>query len=137
MEYSDPKWHWNAPFATPEPTKFLGGTPRPPLKEDVSFAVHFINICIHHRARHCAFPDFLVETHFDPCICKRSPRHHPKHCHLGLFLFGPLLMPDIDRSFHNFRSQSLDLCQFRSRSLGCEAEARLFVLYFNATKHFY
>ena len=28
---------------------------------------------------------------FISSICKRSPRHHPKHCHLGLFLFGPLL----------------------------------------------
>ena len=28
MDYSDPKWHWNAPFATPEAEKSLGEDPR-------------------------------------------------------------------------------------------------------------
>ena len=32
MEYSDPKWHWNAPFATPEATKFLREEPPTPLE---------------------------------------------------------------------------------------------------------
>ena len=52
MEYSDPKRHWNAPFATPETNKFLEKTPRAPLGEDVSFGVHLTNTCIHHHARH-------------------------------------------------------------------------------------
>ncbi len=35
LKYSDPKWHWNAPFTTPEAKKFLGEDPQPPLQEDV------------------------------------------------------------------------------------------------------
>ncbi len=67
MECIDSKWHWNASFATPEAKKFLGKNPQTPLKEGISFWVHLINMCIYHGARHYAFSDFLVETHFDPC----------------------------------------------------------------------
>ncbi len=28
LEYSDPTWHWNAPFATPEAKEFLGEDPQ-------------------------------------------------------------------------------------------------------------
>ena len=42
-----PSWHWNAPFATPEAKKFLGGT-------------------------HYALSDFFAETRFDPCYCNLS-----------------------------------------------------------------
>ncbi len=47
MEYSDPKWHWNAPFATTEAEKFLGQRPQTPLEEGVSFTVHLTNTCIY------------------------------------------------------------------------------------------
>ena len=66
MEYSDPKWHWNAQFATPEAKQFLGEDPRPPLQEDVSFGLHLTNTYIHHRVRHLPLSDFFVKTHFDP-----------------------------------------------------------------------
>ena len=70
MEYSDPIWHWNAPFVTSEAKQFLGEDPhpRPPRKRMFLFGVHLTNTCIHHQAQHYALSDFLVETHFDPCL---------------------------------------------------------------------
>ena len=73
LEYSDPKWHWNAPFATPEARKFLGEDPQATQEEDVSFAVHLTNTCMHHQAQHYSLSDFLVETHFDPCTLHPAP----------------------------------------------------------------
>ncbi len=58
------KWHWNAPFATPEAKKFRG-VGRTARKEDVSFGAHLTNTCIHYRG---GVSDFLVETHFDPTL---------------------------------------------------------------------
>ena len=67
MEYSDPKWHWNASFTTPEARKFLGEDPQTPLKDYDSFGVHLTNTCIHCQAWHCALSGFLVLGQADPC----------------------------------------------------------------------
>ena len=32
MDYSDLKWHWNAPFATPEAKRFQGEDPQTSLE---------------------------------------------------------------------------------------------------------
>ena len=66
LEYSDPKWHWNAPSAPLEAKSFLGEDPQTPLEGDFSFRVHLTIMSIYHQARHYELSDFLVETLFDP-----------------------------------------------------------------------
>ena len=43
LEYSDPKWHWNAPFTTPVAKKSIGGGPRPRWKRNfhLGFIINF------------------------------------------------------------------------------------------------
>ena len=60
MEYSDPKWHWNAPFAIPEVKKIPGEVPQNPLEEYVSLRVHIKYMCIlvHYPPWHYALSEF-------------------------------------------------------------------------------
>ena len=64
-EYSDPKWHWKAPFATPDAKNIPGGGPPDPLERGCfiwrSFKKHMYT-----PPRSALLSDCLVETHFDP-----------------------------------------------------------------------
>ncbi len=53
LEYSDPNWHWKSIICDPQkPKNIWGRSPRPALREDVSFGVHLTSMCIHYQARH-------------------------------------------------------------------------------------
>ncbi len=67
FEYSDPKWHWNASFATPEAKRFLGEDPQTPLKTGCFVSCSLTNTCIYYRAPHYALSGFLVLSQADPC----------------------------------------------------------------------
>ena len=71
-----------------KPKNFWGRTPRPPLKEDVSFGVHLTSTCIHYRA---------VITHFQAFWS--SARQTPDFgLLLKLFANNMALNQDIDNS---------------------------------------
>ncbi len=76
FEYSDPKWHWNASFATPKAKKFLGEDPQTPLKTGYFVSRSLTNICTYYQARHYALSGFFVLSQADPC-CQLLDNHFP------------------------------------------------------------
>ncbi len=59
LEYSDPNWHWNAPFATSEAKRISGGRASRPSSKRI-FDLGF-------NQQTCyTLSLFLVETHLDP-----------------------------------------------------------------------